>query len=763
MKMAKRILIGVLALALMISCVAFVATAQDKNFNGVGYADILEYYNEPVVFDYDFTDADAYPVGDFTGNYYRANTRQSVPKIVTADDGSQYLQITGGNALTAANLFLYWNAETLASGSLDAIDDFFLEYTVSGTGVSGIYVSDTAAADANGYGTALLKMNFNAGAIQYYDSATDSEATLTDAEGNTVAISASVKYDVSISYSVVNGKYSFSVTESDTATLVAEAEVTGIPYSTIGNVMMGAQKAEHQGSKVMNVYSLSAAGGSFVRDEANKLADTEEALLYMHENFMNDAIADDYRFQIAKVLAELQSYDEFNSLEFGDEARAALDELVPACVSFYSEQLEECLALAKDDMTYEDRMNNWLAYGQYKTAIPVGEELEALVGAELAARISQVVAAYDAEGERLELYKTNSESFVAALAGADATSDDYAYLSGVYNEASKYAEYAYAGCEGVAEAQAVYEDIADKVELMNEYGAPFVEYTLIAADGTLKLNERYDAYLIAKTNLPEVENFPGIETFYTESATYTEAKAAYDAVALYMETANAVCTEFISDVNSANFSQYFTAKNAFLAQATASLEDVQGEYADFDGVAAALELYEAVSADIAAQQAAAKAYMDAVAAIEGKTGDELEAAIAAAEALKATGDIQGVPGITDANIALSNAKAEIELVVGRNNRFIALVAAIEDAQSKSEVYDAIFAAKAAAVNADDSFDGVADAKITLEAAVATYNLEVMAANNVFAQVSGNAVSFASSAVNSEAAQRVSNFIKSLFD
>ena len=54
MNMFKRAFIGVLVLALLVSCVAFAAFATGKEYTADNYADILEYYEEPVIIDLNF-------------------------------------------------------------------------------------------------------------------------------------------------------------------------------------------------------------------------------------------------------------------------------------------------------------------------------------------------------------------------------------------------------------------------------------------------------------------------------------------------------------------------------------------------------------------------------------------------------------------------------------------------------------------------------------------------------------------------------------
>ena len=67
MKMLKRVSVVFLVLAILASCIAFAVTAANKEYTIDNYETILEYYEEPDIFDYDFEDMTSGQIADRLG------------------------------------------------------------------------------------------------------------------------------------------------------------------------------------------------------------------------------------------------------------------------------------------------------------------------------------------------------------------------------------------------------------------------------------------------------------------------------------------------------------------------------------------------------------------------------------------------------------------------------------------------------------------------------------------------------------------------
>ena len=139
MKMSKRIFVCLIALAIGVSMMAFGASAEGVEglkYTTENHASILEYYEEPIIFDLNF-DGEATVDTGYTHpqlvnvkNVEGTNVK-NVASIVETTDG-KYLNIAGGtNAMRSNPTFLNWNA---ATG--EEIDDFIIEFDIKASDLS---------------------------------------------------------------------------------------------------------------------------------------------------------------------------------------------------------------------------------------------------------------------------------------------------------------------------------------------------------------------------------------------------------------------------------------------------------------------------------------------------------------------------------------------------------------------------------------------------------------------------------------------------
>jgi hypothetical protein len=150
---------------------------------------------------------------------------------------------------------------------------------------------------------------------------------------------------------------------------------------------------------------------------------------------------------------------------------------------------------------------------------------------------------------------------------------------------------------------------------------------------------------------------------------------------------------------------------------------------DYPDIADSVATYEAFKTAIAGTESAVEAYINAVNAIATKTTfAEKKAAVIAATALKAEGDVLGAEGVVEANITLTAAEAEINFLEGSSTTLISLVEQIKAATTITEKRALILLANASAANAEDTYTGVSAAKADLAAEIAAFEAAVAAAN-----------------------------------
>lgn len=776
MKKSLRAVVGVLVVALLVSCIAFSAMATTKEYTVENYAEILEYYEEPVIFSLDFESLEE---GAYTENIHNAVPASQLTAIASDADG-KYLKLPfGSTARKVGNMFLNWNAPA------GAIDDFFFNFTVSGTGVVKVYVNNeiqegTSSADLGG--TELVSVDFKNGAVSYYGIKETDPETGAVTMGQVdlgFAVSADVKYKVEMIYKPSYNSYSLKIT--NVADEEDYAEVTKVPADIKDtlNVRIGCHKASAPTGSVINIHDIDAYGGSFIRDTEKKQPETEAAILKMAELFADEQVSVEEKLKIATVASKLVLTYGVTSEE--EDVVAAANSLVTGGITIFAEQLDACLAAAVDTATYDERVANVEKYKLYVTLIP--ENFEELVDENTAEAVSATLVAFDNEVEALANYKINSDAFIAGLEGLDAESTDYAHLSSYYDAVAEYYPSVYGNYEGIADALAAFRIVSNKINVFRENVAAFVANSLIAADTDNGFGERYAAYVVAKENLLTEESFPGVSTFFAEDGTtYDEAFEAfggvYAGISEVIEDKNgdektyegiealiALCSAYIDNVNSASAALYVKAQVGFLAIADelgVRLEALIPDYDEFPGFVEAQELENEILKQVEDKTAAAQAYVDAVAALEGLEGDALLAAIEEVKVLQAEGDILGIDGVdvAGANIIFSNITAVIELELGYKNQFIAIVESLSEVQTLEEYYNVLTEAKAAEASTTDEYADVAVAMETLAQQIEYYNAMVDAINGGFDAMVAFAAEL-SATVDNEMAAKVVELIETL--
>ena len=375
------------------------------------------------------------------------------------------------------------------------------------------------------------------------------------------------------------------------------------------------------------------------------------------------------------------------------------------------------------DAGYAKRMEKLNSFKQYRDLIPSDP-------ADITDEAYKTAAqAYDAEIVALAAIDAQTRVFIAEVDKLSFDANVYSSVKAAYDAIK---DIAYDSTHPDAkQAHTTYVDLKTRIDNFEIKGGNFIKFVAAAGEAT-DFATKYENYTQATVNYFSNTSYPGIE----------DAMVAYAALKLEITPVETQAKKYLAKINSAKYAMYLSAKEAFLDEADAFVEGLE---LNFPGIAEAQTLYTEIRNEIASKKAAAAAYVAAVAAIEGKSGQALVDAINAALAAKETGDVSGVPGVVEANIALSNAVASLEVVEGYNTRFVELVALIAEAQTAEERFNAILSARAIEAKADAANTAVAAAKTTLANAVNAHNTAANSANDTFADVNDVAASVATGA------------------
>lgn len=766
MKMSKRIFIALLIVSVIVSAFAFSAFAAGNDDLDYGY--LLEYYEEPILFDYDFSKDDV-TYSLFTNEDDKSRITSTVVEDATAP-GGKYLSVKvpasqgfWEDVLVKNNVYFNWNAD-------EAIDDFVLDMTVSGQRGDGeekqlpkiiVSVADepcTNSDDAASIGTTLAALDFRSGCFAYNKKTTNTEGDVYGVYTNTeFVLSEGAWYNVHVAYNSENQTATVTVTDlSDPANVLTVTDAF-LPYTEIENVRVGAHGIDGAAARdsVMNFASLRALGGKNDRNPAELQTVVEQGILDMYADFVKEGFDFTAKEYLSDVAIKLSSY---GFTPESEEAAVALAELLRGTAPYCNSKLVAYAETYAATFDYYERralIDEALVYVNYLNTLDASK-----VPADIAEELAANVAAINGFDTALNNARDGSIDLIEAV-GSNTTLDydNYQAVCDRYNQLHQYGQYADPTYEGAAEAYVFYSTVSEAKEEIETGAKRFIEAAgVIASDADF--NTRAQAFLVCKNNYFDNTTYPGVS----------------DALAIYNANYDAINTEidmaekFMMYVDRANYAAYVPMKLENLAAAE---QYMAGCLTDdpYNGVTEAKELYDQVKAEVDRKVVAAEAYVAAVNALDSLTGSALTAGIANALQLQTAGNVLGVDGVAEANIKLDKLVSSIELAPKHRDYFLTLVASIDTASSKEELFSILREAKSAeaaavaAVAADPSYEGAINAaSAKLATAIASYNAQVTAVNNVFAQANEVAAKTVGIGKNvTPVADRVIALIKKFFE
>ncbi len=797
MKLTKKILVAVLALALLASCFISSAFAVDdvqgnpftaKGINEID--DILEYYscNSYIAENYEkaedagYSDAGMYVATGVAGESIwedksfakkdGSSIRNKIPvttEVVEHPDGSgdKALHIDLGYADYAKYLKTSDTDSELPRKVYFTFDIYFVEGQNS-------YFEVEVKTEGNN-ALPLIKFDFKNTVLQYapWEPTAKNFGQSVNYEGFTPEINK--WYSVSVCYNAdgidneedgTTTKFClFEVYDGDVKVVEKKYDAYGAggieqvacTAKSLGAMMDATAHAE------MYIDDLEIYEGSFARFPSEKDEITSTTLRELETLFLANATSDADKLAVANVFSELLTMDDGKyETEILGIVAAAEEYVNRAYVAETINRIEKIDVSAN----YYDRCNHVnLAVAEYNDKLPTGviTELEG-VSADDIAKFNSAREALAAELLMLETIKQHSEGFIAAIGEYDATSKNYYEIVADYTEASKD-DYKLRSADyiGVVEAEAIYDELKVKHDDMVKDVDEFITFAKEMQENDDTFGSLYTKYVKAKTayykydEMPEFANGAFINPDLDDSthAELAEKKAYFEAEEGKIEQYIEDCNAFNMAVLLASSSDYYNTFVALLDAADALYAVIEADFEylkDYPGLAEGKTIEDTYKllGDLRTaaneKMTATDIYIAAVNAITAAEGFYAKReAVNYALSLKAAGDNLSVPGVKEANIALATAAAEINELQGNSEAVIKLVAELQAADSITE--------RRQLVNEIAKFLGENNANVTedfvgVTAAIANYVTEkaelaadIAAVNAAMTSAVKNAVNF----------------------
>ena len=754
MKMAKRIFIALLIVALSVS--SFVVFAAEEEPATLGYEKILEYFEEDSLIDFDFSDENVDYSAALNANRPSGRTNQFAETFVTdpAAPGGKYFSInvserSGRTPYTDNHVYFGWT-------SAEAIDDFNIDMTVSGAKYDEkttendetlpkiiVVIGDNtfapmSKANLAATGTTLMAVDFRGGFFTYLKNGQEHKTSF--------AIEENAWYNVSLTYDVDNGMSItiYNVADPEGAFTVTDGD---IPLTAIKDIRIGAHGNDGSANRgtSLKFADISLQGGVYHRDVANMQADVEANIIEMYNKFNDESVSIEDKILFCEIVKQVKNY---GFISENADVQKAIDELGVGAFGLYNAKIENFVSTVESLATYQEKKayaDETLVFVNALKEMDLSDATE-----EMAATTAKNLADFDAASKKLADTEAQSVKFVSIinsvldhdLADYALVKADLALLEGTEPDLTY---------EGVAEAYKHYTKLVNAESDIRTSAQLFIEAVNVANDTSLDFNSRAVAYSSAEKNYFDNTTYPGV----------AEALVIFGEVSDYMQLEISNAENFIKYVNKADYALYISAKQENLDIAKTYMDICQPGFA---GVAEAKLLYVEVENYIAEQRANAKAYIDAVNALDSLSGSALTNGIKTAESLQAAGNVLGVEGVTEANIKLNQLIASLELRERYCIHFINLVNSLDKANGAAETFAILADAKEAEGDADKSYAGVSDASAKLEKAIADFNAQVNAINAEFEKANNVAANTCGVGANvSTVSGHVIALVKKFFD
>ncbi|MBQ8720252.1 MAG: hypothetical protein IJY65_04395 [Clostridia bacterium] len=737
MKHIKKIFLSVLIVAMLVSVLAMVASAQSLEVDANNFADVLEYYTNTQISE-SFEDLavgiDYTTVAPDTLEFDAANSEATVEVVEV--DGQKALKLTGASTTTTTKDF-YFVSPVAADAEGFGID---VSYKPNEDGIKnirstvyGIFTIYAVPADG-GDPIALVELNpvdKSKNTLKVLDKVDNGDGTF-DNELKTVdgvAIKNNVHYEVSYYYNVAANQFTLTVTAvGDGATLgtVGSTYTYTGSYAEALNVSAtksGFAEAHWYNTKNFNyIYSYRAYTGSFAQGTVcEKVHDEVGEYITVLGNIFADAnTSADQKSAIVEMVAEIVGSYNFKSSDAA--VNATVDNILLDAQKTWGASFVAAMPNLDPTAAYADRVAFIESISKFYNVIAEKAEIEGIDSTALAA----AKEAYVTEVETLEQTEIDTLALIALVSDVSVKSLDYVALDEYFNSitALEYADPTYSEAADFAVLNAT--DIVARYLEVVAMSEAFIENVAVMQTAE-NFKTKYSAYAICRDFYEDLDAaYEGIP----------EAVAAYDAYDKADIVALAAKYDaLIAEIAKASYTTTFNATQTFIDNATALKAALIAEgidVKDYPEMDYYIGKYDELNASQIAKKEAADAYIAAVNAIKSCTKfNDIKAAIDAAQALKATGNVSGIAGVDEANVYLSEKYTEIVCFEGYSKLYINTVNAIKEADTLAERRALLIEAAEYVGSTYVDYNGVSAAKTEYEAQFKAYNDAVKAANAAF--------------------------------
>ena len=795
MKIAKKVLIGLLAVAVLVSGLLVWSFAEDVETPGADtsvtvpdYADVLKYYDP--LFSTLYLN-ESYEDGTYGEEVFvsRGSASNFETKIKSYA-GDNYLQIKLGHILdpdSAVDVAYRVNLGETVDKALFSADIAASHEAVKGKLCPGCGNTEsrltlslcpscgtefeTVASDAPVVSLFVSQTDMIGAALITFDYTTG-RVTYNHGDGYSVVEGLTASEDQWYSVSVVFAKtmYSYKITTLvNGEKKVYEMSDIASPINTISSVGIGSEANTDSRCGIIKIDDFFVQRGLDNRTVGiDVAAKTAEGIALIRDIVLNSAIAYEVKLDAISVYDQLVgAYAD--KLVHSEEVDAIIAELEDTLLKFFGDSLVSLASAIDPTNSYNNRVK-FIADNQL-----VIDRVSEFVSENDVAYIA-ALEAFKAEADILAVLEVNSLAFQEYL--SDYVNNHMDIISShEYDVLKSFVEATEAEFEpdGVKIYDPTYPALKDSYALYAVTSANyhngvknaeiFCANITVAAAAEAALAEgftgeftaeQFEASLAAYDIIVELnfdnDTFPGME----------EALQIFEGLN-NLRSVSDIAVRFIDYVDTAEQAIYIFQVEEWLDLAAQYIdEDKNSPNPYYPGIEEALQKYNALRLDIDTKKANADAYIKAVGEINGKTGDALIEAIENALALRELGNILGYEGVSEANIALDNAKSSEELRVLYAEKFIALVAAIDEDADLETRYEQLHLAKQAENKADASIEGVSEAKETLKNASIAYSAAIAEINGSFTDVINGATGIAVSLTSaSDIAKMIISAIKAL--
>ena len=692
MKMAKRILICLLAMSLVVCAVAISVSASadgageqsSTSFSATTFDDILEYYENEDYMVGLFDDLAAGNKVDPSANAaYLWKSGQNI-YVRSESDGDNYLEMSPQSGRQGLSSYI--------NVAVDGSKAFVFEASVGATTNLtdfGVYICDTAPGstdDVNNLSPAI-KFDFaNSVATVSYLSNGEYAVLGTVACDASSWINISIKFNEPVEKVIPGDGEAEDVVIHVASCVISVADFEDVVLEEIpvtSNVVVGLKKGSNVVSSKAKIDDLRVYEGSFKRDFENSLQTITENWIIDLKDYYDSIESVEDKLLVIGVVNKLTEDHVF--VTENETVNDIITEFTVNSIKVYSDALAICNGKIAGMTEYTAKLECAMEYAQYKNRIP--DNYVDILPDDIVESIQAVVTAYDDVVAGLEAAEDIALEFIDIVYGVNIGATEYDELKQICTDINSAID--------VSVVDSTYPGAGD------------------AMDVYVDLLQRRDA---------------AITTLYTDMvesarvATYLPAKQVYLAASdKYYEEIQAV--NLVNDKITAYRELYLE-----ILASNAEREATAQEYID---------------ACMAIEDAENETELQAAVAV----AEQLRAALGELK------DVESLEGMTTANKLLSNAQTSLKITSLRCGQYIALVAAIGDAKTLEDRFVAINAAIAVEPGTVDSFEGVPGAKAALDEAIAAYNAEVNSLNTAFENVTDVAADVSSS-VNTAASKGV---------